>query len=177
MPHPAPCGVHGGTVDVGAAEEPCIAELTVDAAGVGVVVAGVAFGAPGDEIAAGGGGTSRGAGAADFMPSRCCRPFPPLPGRRRPDCFAAGGSVAACFAEGGSMADGEFVPNLRRLALNRGRPDVDEGWGGFGDGAKGGSGILGSAGAGFFDCAGGDCSARGKIGTMLSGCVRTGSGG
>ena len=77
--------VHGGIVDVGAAEEPGIAEPTVDAARVGVVVAGVTFGAPGDEIGGGGGGTSRGAGAADFMPSRCWRPFPPLPGRRRPD--------------------------------------------------------------------------------------------
>jgi len=72
-PHPAPCGVHGGTMDVGAVEEELgTAGPTVDAAGVGVVAAGVAVGAAGDEISGAGGGTSGGAGtAAFFMPSRC----------------------------------------------------------------------------------------------------------
>jgi len=90
-------------MDVGAVEEELgTAGPTVDATRVGVVAAGVAVGAAGDEI---GGGTSGGAGtAAFFMPSRCWRAFPPLPGRRRPDSFAGGGSVAASFAGGGSMA-------------------------------------------------------------------------
>ena len=80
-------------MDVGAVEEELgTAGPTVDAAGVGVVAAGVAVGAARDEI----GGTSGGAGTtAFFMPSRCWRAFPPLPGRRRPDSFAGGGSVAA----------------------------------------------------------------------------------
>ena len=93
-------------MDVGAVEE----ELgttgpTVDAAGVGVIAAGVAVGAARDEISGADDETSGGVGtAAFFMPSRCWRAFPPLPGRRRPDSFAGGGSMAARFAGDGSMA-------------------------------------------------------------------------
>ena len=93
-------------MDVGAVEEELgTAGPTVDATRVGVVAAGVAVGAARDEIGSAGGGTSGGAGiAAFFMPSRCWRAFPPLPGRRRPDSFAGGGSMAARFAGDGSMA-------------------------------------------------------------------------